>query len=122
MIKRAEEKWGGSCRQVSLDLQAAFPEQGFSARNLWFMKQWYTFYSSADNAVQLISNLENQIDTTSIKLKQVASVIQKTKAKQLDSEMLFPLIFAYVPWMHHVLIMQKCKSIETCFKRTVEEA
>ena len=114
VIKRAEEKWGrGVVEQVSLDLQAAFPEaKGFSARNLWFMKQWYTFYSSADNAVQLISNLENQIDTTSIKLKQVASVIQKQKLKQLDSEMLFPLIFAYVPWMHHVLIMQKCKSIE----------
>ena len=111
VIKRAEEKWGrGVVEQVSLDLQAAFPEaKGFSARNLWFMKQWYTFYSSADNAVQLISNLENQIDTTSIKLKQVASVIQKQKLKQLDSEMLFPLIFAYVPWMHHVLIMQKCK-------------
>ena len=77
VIKRAEEKWGrGVVEQVSLDLQAAFPEaKGFSARNLWFMKQWYTFYSSADNAVQLISNLENQIDTTSIKLKQVASVI-----------------------------------------------
>ena len=127
VIKRAEEKWGrGVVEQVSLDLQAAFPEaKGFSARNLWFMKQWYTFYSSADNAVQLISNLENQIDTTSIKLKQVASVIQKQKLKQLDSEMLFPLIFAYVPWMHHVLIMQKCKSIEEALfyiQRTVEES
>lgn len=43
VIQRAEEKWGkGVVEQVSLDLQDAFPGvKGFSARNLWFMKQWY---------------------------------------------------------------------------------
>ncbi len=36
----------------------------------------------------------------------------------------FPTIFAYVPWKHHVLIMQKCKTIEEALfyvRRTVEE-
>ncbi|MBQ9031918.1 MAG: DUF1016 family protein [Parasporobacterium sp.] len=111
--------------QVSLDLQAAFPEvKGFSARNLWFMKQWYTFYASAGEAAHLISNLENQIDTSSLKLKQVASEIQEPKLKRLDSELMFPSVFAYVPWMHHVLIVQKCKTIEEALfyiQRTVEE-
>ncbi len=58
------------------------------------------------------------------KLKQVASEIRETKLKQLDSEIPFPTVFAYVPWMHHVLIVQKCKTIpEALFyiKRTVEE-
>jgi len=43
--RKAEEKWGsGIVEQVSLDLLDAFPTaKGFSARNLWFMKQWYTF-------------------------------------------------------------------------------
>lgn len=36
----------------------------------------------------------------------------------------FPAIFSYVPWMHHVLIMQKCKTIDEALfyiRRTVEE-
>ena len=47
VIRKAEEKWGsGIVNRVSLDLQAEFPKaKGFSARNLWFMKQWYSFYT-----------------------------------------------------------------------------
>lgn len=125
--RKVEEKWGsGIVEQVSLDLQAAFPEaKGFSARNLWFMKQWYTFYSSGNETALLIANLEKQIDTDSLKLKQVASEIQEQKLKQLDSEMLFPSVFAFVPWMHHVHIIQKCKTVEEALfyvKRTVDES
>ena len=38
--RRAEEKWGkGIVEQLSLDLQNEFPKaKGFSARNLWNMK------------------------------------------------------------------------------------
>ena len=33
--------------QVSLDLQAEFPQaEGFSTSNLWYMKRWYLFYST----------------------------------------------------------------------------
>ena len=41
--KKAEERWGaGVVEQVSLDLRREFPkEDGFSARNLRYMKQWY---------------------------------------------------------------------------------
>ena len=40
--KKAEERWGaGVVEQVSLDLRREFPkEDGFSARNLRYMKQW----------------------------------------------------------------------------------
>ena len=43
VIRKAEEKWGsGIVNQVSLDLQAEFPEsKGFSARNLWFISFVY---------------------------------------------------------------------------------
>lgn len=64
------------------------------------MKQWYTFYALKSDAAGLIEDLEKDIDTSGTKLKQVAS------------EMPFPSVFAYVPWMHHVLIVQKCKTIE----------
>lgn len=45
--KKAEERWGaGIVEQVSLDLRREFPENSnFSARNLWYMKQWYLFYT-----------------------------------------------------------------------------
>ncbi len=53
--KKAEEKWGaGVVEQVSLDLQREFPNSdGFSAQNLWFMKQWYLFYSSPEACEKL---------------------------------------------------------------------
>jgi len=125
VVRKAEEKWGtGIVNKVSLDLQAEFPEaKGFSARNLWFMKQWYVFYTSESNASSLISDMEAHIDIHSSKLKQVASEIAEPKLNQLDSELMFPAIFAFVPWKHHVLIMQKSKSVgEALFyvQRTVE--
>jgi hypothetical protein len=77
VVRKAEEKWGtGIVNQVSLDLQAAFPEaKGFSARNLWFMKQWYGFYSASSDTRVLISNLEGQINTYGSKLNQLGSEI-----------------------------------------------
>ena len=40
-------KWGsGVIKQLSLDLRSAFPNKdGFSVRNLEYMKRWYLFYS-----------------------------------------------------------------------------
>ena len=125
VVRKAEEKWGsGIVNQVSLDLQAEFPEvKGFSARNLWFMRQWYSFYASNIKTISLISDMENQVDIGSVKLKQVASEIHEAKVKQLASELEFPSVFAFVPWMHHVLIIQKSQSIEEAFfyiRKTVE--
>ena len=126
VIKRAEEKWGeGVVEQVSLDLQAEFPGvNGFSARNLWFMKQWYSFYATNNNAAELIEKFETSINKNSEKLKQIASEIRETKLKQPASEISFPVFFSYVPWMHHVLIVQKSRTIEEALfyiKRTIDE-
>lgn len=125
VIRKAEEKWGsGIVNRVSLDLQAEFPKaKGFSARNLWFMKQWYSFYSVNTEARAFISNIEEQININGSKLKQVASEIQESKLKQADSELSFPQMFAFVPWMHHVMIIQKAKSIEEALfyiRKTIE--
>ena len=113
--KKAEEKWGaGVVEQVSLDLQREFPNSdGFSARNIWYMKQWYLFYNQED-----------------IKLHQAGAEIERLKMHQLGAEILlqpvieiddeklqqpvaeFPALFALVPWRHHVEIISKCNSIE----------
>ena len=76
------------------------------------MKQWYSFYASNSENKVLLEELTEHVDIGSQKLKQLASEIQDEKLKQADSEFVFPVVFAFVPWMHHVLIMQKCKSIE----------
>ncbi len=51
--KKAEERWGtGVVEQVSLDLKREFPDaDGFSVRNLWYMKQWYLFYTQGKNTI-----------------------------------------------------------------------
>ncbi|MCQ2082692.1 MAG: PDDEXK nuclease domain-containing protein [Lachnospiraceae bacterium] len=125
VIRKAEEKWGtGIVEQLSLDLQAEFPgAKGFSARNLWFMKQWYTFYSTNSNATVLISNMETQFVGTDSKLNQLGSEIHEQKLNQTGSEMIFPSVFAYVPWKHHILIVQKSKSIDEALfyiQKTIE--
>lgn len=114
VVRRAEEKWGkGIVEQVSLDLQAAFPGiKGFSARNLWFMKQWYSFYSGNPEKYSLITDLSELIREPDKKLKQVASEIQQPKLKQAASELIFPPVFAYVPWMHHPELFMKTRRHE----------
>ena len=126
VIRKAEEKWGkGVVEQVSLDLQDAFPNtKGFSTRNLWWMKQWYLFYASEVSAHQYLAELENSINAAGQKLNQLGSEIQEIKLSQPGSELPFPPAFAYVPWRHHVLIIQKCKSIEEALfyiQKTIEK-
>jgi len=113
--KKAEERWGaGVVEQVSLDLQKEFPDaDGFSVRNLWYMKKWYSFYveqSSSPILQQSVSELQLSINQYSKKLQQPVAEIMGERLHQLDGE--FPLPFTLVPWGHHVEIITKCKSIE----------
>ena len=111
--KKAEERWGaGVVEQVSLDLQSEFPEStNFSARNLWYMKQWYLFYTEQSGKLkQAVSELLSH-ENYSKKLQQVGGEWSDgEKLKQVVSE--FPLPFVCVPWGHHVRIMQHSKTIE----------
>ncbi len=119
VIRKAEEQWGaGVVEQLSLDLQAAFPEsKGFSTTNLWRMKQWYLFYASqaeklahlgreipADTKLsQLVGELQSAGSQVNIKLPQLVGEFDNAD---------FPPILAYVPWGHHAEIIAKCKTIE----------
>ena len=108
VTRKAEEQWGsGVVEQLSMDLQAAFPEsKGFSPTNLWRMKQWYEFYSSEiaqQKLPQLVGELKQSENQPNIKLSQVVGESQHTD---------FPPLFAYVPWGHHAEIIAKCKTVE----------
>lgn len=109
--KKAEERWGtGVVEQVSLDMQREFPDStNFSVRNLWYMKQWYLFYTeNMEKLKQLVSEMLPPAEYED-KLQQIDDKGTK-KLKQPVSE--FPLPFACVPWGHHVRIVQHSQSIE----------
>ena len=84
VVRKAEEKWGtGIVNQVSLDLQAEFPEaKGFSARNLWNMKKWYLFYAENDGVSDILQTFNSLINTESEKLQQVAAEIHEKPDRQ----------------------------------------
>lgn len=113
--KKAEERWGaGVVEQISMDLQREFPDsEGFSVRNLWYMKQWYLFYNKGDIKMhQLGAEIGNS------KLHQVGREINNLIQQQPVAEILhpfgaeFPTTFAFVPWRHHVEIISKCQTID----------
>lgn len=114
VMRKAEEKWGsGIVEQVSLDLQAAFPEsKGFSTTNLWYMKQWYQFYAGAIPKLQQYDgDFQFPESQSGIKLQQLVGELQHAEDSQ-DHGMTLPGMFMLVPWGHHILILSKCKNIE----------
>ena len=114
VMRKAEQRWGaGVVEQLSLDLQAEFPnERGFSVANLWFMKKWYQFYSEklyqAGRELQFIDIKAKE------KLYQLGGEIKDVVSKEEieAGAMPFPEVFALLPWRHHVEIINKCKSVE----------
>ena len=64
VTRKAEEQWGsGVVEQLSMDLQAAFPEsKGFSTTNLWYMKKWYEFYSTKE-ALEILHQLGGELQS-----------------------------------------------------------
>lgn len=116
VTRKAEERWGtGVVEQLSMDLQAAFPEsKGFSTTNLWYMKQWYEFYSSQD-ATEKLQQFIGEIQTTDnkfiTKLHQLGGEISESPIEPSEGAE-YPSIFSFVPWRHHVEIISSCKSID----------
>ena len=112
--KKAEERWGsGVVEQVSLDLKREFPNaDGFSVRNLWYMKQWFLFYTQGGEEILHQDDAELQMTENQYltKMHQVGAELSSEKLHQITGE--FPLPFALVPWRHHVEIITKCKSID----------
>ena len=107
--KKAEERWGvGVVEQISLDLKREFPHaDGFSARNLWYMKKWYLFYSQN---VQILHQAGAELSSRKKLQRPVREIQSHQKLYQVGRE--FPQQFALVPWRHHVEIITKCKTTE----------
>ena len=113
--KKAEERWGaGVVEQVSLDLRREFPkEDGFSARNLRYMKQWYQYYTT--EAAKLQRPVAEIIavagmDVNPQKLQRPIAEFKKTNQSPADES--FPLPFALIPWGQHIEIFTRSESLE----------
>jgi hypothetical protein len=103
--KKAEERWGaGVVEQVSLDLKREFPNaDGFSVRNLWYMKQWYLFYTQGEEGIlhQAGAELQKIENQYAARLHQAGAELSAEKLHQVGGE--FPLPFALVPWRRHTI-------------------
>lgn len=131
VVRKAEEHWGkGVVEQVSLDLQAEFPDvKGFSARNLWNMKKWYSFYALDPSFPERVKDIEDCFAPDSVRMQQLVpesiDVEVKRKLQQAVAETGFPSVFAFVPWGHHVEIVNKCKTVDEALfyvAKTIEES
>lgn len=129
--KKAEERWGaGVVEQVSLDLRREFPnEDGFSARNLRYMKQWYLFYTTEAAKLQRpVAEivLQTGVEIHTAKLQRPVAELQEEKLQRPVGELVkqpvseigddasneFPLPFALVPWGQHIEIITRSESLE----------
>ncbi len=112
VTRRAEETWGkGVVEQLSLDLQAEFPDvKGFSTSNLWYMKKWYQFYVPILTNEKLQQLVGEIVDEENTRIEQIGTAVEELQ--QPVGEMGFPMAFSYVPWGHHILIMTKCEDVE----------
>ena len=114
VIKKVESRWGeGIVEQLSLDLQAEFPnDKGFSARNLWDMKKWYLYYTTTEAAEKLRQFVAEMPMPLS----------EEEKLQQVVAE--FPSPFALIPWGHHILIMRHAETADEAIfyiRKTIAE-
>jgi len=109
--KQSNSKWGNRLiEQMAKDLKADFPDLvGFSRSNLYSMRQFYLFYNEFFTFVhQLGGQIENNMLKTEI--SKYKEIIHQLGGQFDNSNSL--QILTFIPWRHHVLILQKIKTIE----------
>lgn len=96
--KQAVHGWGDAVvKNIALDLVAAFPgNSGFSASNLWRMRQAIDVYTAPDFLAQLV----READTRS-------SVVRSDSPTQERVAQVVRDLVVDVPWGHHVNVLMK---------------
>lgn len=105
IVERQEKLgWGQSVvEMLSRDLQKAFPGiSGFSARNLWDMRRFYSAYSDAEFLQRAVAELDKL--KRSKKLPQPMAGIGAVAAQPTPPEFLRQAV-AEIPWGHHLQIL-----------------
>ena len=94
--KQQQANWGDALiPQLSKDLSAAFPDiKGFSRTNLFYIRQWYLFYT---NQSVIVPQAVGQLPTG---------------PNQVSSAEKVPQLVGQIPWGHNRLIINKCLNVE----------
>ena len=99
-----------------MDLRREFPdEDGFSARNLRYMKQWYQYYTTEAAKLQRpVAELQSSINQERLKLQRPVGELVKQPVSENwnDASNDFPIPFALVPWGQHIEIITRSESLE----------
>lgn len=93
--------------QLAKDLRAEFPEMtGFSKRNIFYCRRFYLFYSgsSVQQAVAL-----KEMEPNSDLMQQPVALNNENSIQQAFG---LNLNMVSVPWGHHVVLLDKSKTIE----------
>ena len=127
--RQKNSKWGsGFLSQLSKDLMAEFPDmKGFSTANLYNIRKFYEFYSpllpilqqpvgqiglEADGTIfEQPARKSGIVDKNKI-FEQPARKIQHDEDKlvAIDSLSRLQCILFYIPWWHHIILMQRCET------------
>ena len=102
--KQKEEGWGKSVVEIlAKELDKEFPGvKGFTARNLWLMRQFYVEYSTNSNLQPSGADSENHSKNTN--LKPVVSDLGASTQKAI-----LPPLLAEIGWSKNIIVMQKFK-------------
>lgn len=120
--------------QLAKDLKAEFPEMtGFSRTNLFYIRKFYQFYGGKGSVLQAVRLKENILVPVSVQQPAApgknVSVQQLVGLNETSSETMqqsaelknensvqqpvgFNLNIVSMPWGHHVVLLDKVKSVE----------
>ena len=99
--KQQEQSWGKSIVELlAKELQKEFPgTQGFSARNLWRMRNFYLEYSQNEFLPPSVTELDGAKNID----KNLKPIVLETGLANL------PPLVAEISWTKNYVIMEKCK-------------
>lgn len=109
--RQQTQGWGKAVvEMLSRDLRNAFPQmRGFSANNLWLMRQFYTEYSKPAFLKQAVAELPAEKSRKGrINLEHTVQEAAGDEGKILEHAV--QELLTVVPWGHHVEVIKKVKA------------
>ena len=110
--KQQKAGWGDAVvERLAADLRTEFPDmRGFSANNLWLVRQMYSEYSNAGFLEQLVQELKKK--GKQFLEQPVPEKIASSGVGQIPEFLAQAVreMAASVPWGHHVLLLKKVKA------------
>jgi predicted nuclease of restriction endonuclease-like (RecB) superfamily len=108
--KQKQSQWGSKLiEQLAKDLKAEFPDlDGFSRTNLFYVRQFYLFYSQSNAIVhQVVGQIENEFVEQPI--RQIGAEIVH-RPGEFSKDVIVQQLVGQIPWGHNVVILQKIKN------------